>query len=106
MLKNAIDNLENAAPSSRAEGDEVESFLKTLQDLPDWEVYREVAAAMGEAGALLAWRRLYLSHPERATLLQEGAGALAIEAKRRLRELVADQNDAMRAAQSLYRRPP
>jgi hypothetical protein len=76
----------------------LETFLKLLQDLPDWEVYREVAAALREAGDLLAWRHLYESRPERDVLLREGARALTLEAERRFPELVVDPNDVRRLA--------
>jgi hypothetical protein len=60
----------------------VEMLLRLLRDLPDWQVYREVAAEL-EGDELLAWRRHYESHPERDALLLEAARALASEARKR-----------------------
>jgi hypothetical protein len=60
----------------------IEMLLRLLQDLPDWEVYREVAAALG-GEELLAWRRFYETHPERDALLRDAARALAAEASKR-----------------------
>src|SRR5262249_54444668 len=66
----------------------LEIFLKLLCDLPDWEVYREVAAVLEDAHDLVAWRRLYGSHPNRKALLDEAARTLTVEARRRFPDLV------------------
>jgi len=60
----------------------IEMLLRLLQGLPDWEVYRQVAAELG-GDELLAWRRLYETRPERDALLREAARALAAEASKR-----------------------
>jgi hypothetical protein len=60
----------------------VETLLRLLRDLPDWQVYREVAAEL-EGDELLAWRRRCESHPERDVLLREAARALASGARKR-----------------------
>jgi hypothetical protein len=67
----------------------IEMLLRLLQDLPDWEVYREVAAELA-GDELLAWRRLYETHPERDALLREAARALAAEARKRFPEVARD----------------
>jgi hypothetical protein len=61
----------------------VETFIRLLEDLPDWAVYREVAAALAESSELVAWRRLCESHPGRYILLREAVRALALEMRRR-----------------------
>lgn len=60
----------------------LETLLKLLESLPDWEVYREVAAVL-DGEELLAWRRLYKSRPEREILLREAVRVLGAEARRR-----------------------
>jgi hypothetical protein len=67
----------------------IETLLRLLQDLPDWEVYREVAAELA-GDELLAWRHLYETHPERDALLREAARALAAEAGKRFPAIARD----------------
>jgi hypothetical protein len=64
-----------------------ETFLRLLQDLPDWEVYREVAAVL-DGDELLAWRRLYQSRPRRDVLLEDALRILSVEASRRYPDTV------------------
>jgi hypothetical protein len=63
------------------------TLLKLLQDLPDWEVYREVAAAL-DGDELVAWRRLYETKPERDLLLREAVRVLGTEASKRYSDVV------------------
>ncbi|MGH7438025.1 MAG: hypothetical protein ACRENE_20275 [Polyangiaceae bacterium] len=65
----------------------IETLLSLLQDLPDWDVYREVAAEL-DGDQLLSWRRFYESHPEREALLREAARALAAQASKRFPQVV------------------
>jgi hypothetical protein len=67
----------------------IETLLSLLQDLHDWEVYREVAAEL-DGNQLLAWRRFYESHPERESLLREAARVLAAEARKRFPQVACD----------------
>ncbi len=67
----------------------IQTLLSLLQDLHDWEVYREVAAEL-EGDQLLAWRRLYESHPGRDTLLRAAARVLAAEASKRFPQVARD----------------
>jgi hypothetical protein len=62
----------------------LETFMRLLEDLPDWGVYREVAAVLGGA-ELLAWRRLYESRPNRSVLLHEAVRVLSAEARKQNR---------------------
>ena len=73
----------------------LETFLKLLTDLPDWQVYREVASVL-DTGELAAWRRLYDSNPGRDVLLREAARVLTTEVQRRLPD----------AAGNPHREPP
>jgi hypothetical protein len=59
----------------------LETFMRLLEDLPDWGVYREVAAIL-DGAELLAWRRLYESRPDRSVLLREAVRALSAEARK------------------------
>jgi hypothetical protein len=61
----------------------LETFLSLLERLPDWEIYREVAAQL-DGEDLLAWRRLYDSRPTRETLIGAGMLVLVATARRRL----------------------
>jgi hypothetical protein len=58
----------------------LETFLRLLENLADWEVYREVAAVL-EPGELVAWRQLYESRPTRDVLLREAVRALSAAAR-------------------------
>jgi hypothetical protein len=60
----------------------LEILSRLLGNLPDWEVYREAAAAL-DGEELLAWRRLYESQPGREVLLREAVRVLGAEATRR-----------------------
>jgi hypothetical protein len=60
----------------------LETLLRLLEGLPDWEVYREVATVL-EDDELVAWRRLYEAKPEREVLLREAVRILSAEARRR-----------------------
>ena len=59
----------------------LETFMRLLEDLPDWGVYREVAAIL-DGVELLAWRRLYESRPDRSVLLREAVRLLSAEARK------------------------
>ena len=59
----------------------LETFMRLLEELPDWGVYREVAAVL-DGAELLAWRRLYDSRPDRSVLLREAVRALSAEARK------------------------
>ena len=59
----------------------LETLLRLLEGLPDWEVYREVATVL-EGEDLVAWRRLYEARPEREVLLREAVRMLGTEARR------------------------
>ena len=65
----------------------LETLLKLLQDLPDWEVYREVAAAL-DGEELVAWRRLYDAKPEREFLVREAVRVLGTVARERYPDVV------------------
>jgi hypothetical protein len=67
----------------------LETFLKLLVDLPDWEVYREVASVI-DTGELAAWRRLYESKPGREELLREAIRVLTSEVRRRVSDAASD----------------
>jgi hypothetical protein len=72
--------------------------LRLLEDLPDWEVYREVAAVL-EGAELVAWRRLYESRPERDILLEHalrvwGARGAIDAVERRLARRARPARDA------------
>jgi hypothetical protein len=67
----------------------LETLLRLLGDLPDWEVYREVAAVLDDE-ELVAWRRLYESRPGRDVLLQEAVRVLSEEARKRYPEVVGN----------------
>jgi hypothetical protein len=76
-------------PVAHAGGPMIEMLLRLLQDLPDWEVYREVTAELA-GDELLAWRRLYETRPERDALLREAARALAAAAGKRFPAIARD----------------
>jgi hypothetical protein len=59
----------------------LETFLRLLEELPDWGVYREVAAVL-DGAELLAWRRLYESRPDRSVLLREAVRIISAEARK------------------------
>jgi hypothetical protein len=59
----------------------LETLLRLLEELPDWGVYREVAAFL-DGAELLAWRRLYESRPDRSVLLREAVRILSAEARK------------------------
>jgi len=59
----------------------LETFLKLLTGLSDWQMYREVAAVL-DAEDLAAWRRLYESNPGRDVLLWEAMRALSEVARK------------------------
>ena len=59
----------------------LETLLRLLEVLPDWEVYREVATVL-EGEELVEWRRLYEARPEREVLLREAVRMLGTEARR------------------------
>jgi hypothetical protein len=67
----------------------LETLLRLLGDLPDWEVYREVATVLDDK-ELVAWRRLYESRPGRDVLLQEAVRVLSEEARKRYPEVVGN----------------
>jgi hypothetical protein len=49
----------------------------SMEELPSWRVYREVAAQL-DGTALIAWRRFYETHPARDVLL--GVAACILDA--------------------------
>jgi hypothetical protein len=61
----------------------LEMFLSLLERLPDWEIYREVAAHL-DGEELASWRRFYDTRPSREGLIGAGLIALAATAKRRI----------------------
>jgi hypothetical protein len=65
----------------------LETFVKLLVDLPDWEVYRQVASVI-DTGELAAWRRLYESKPSREELLREALRVLTREVRRQVPDAV------------------
>jgi hypothetical protein len=67
----------------------LETLLRLLGDLPDWEVYREVATVLDDE-ELVAWRRLYESRPAREVLLREAVRVLSEEARKRYPEVVGN----------------
>jgi hypothetical protein len=72
----------------------LETLLRLLGDLPDWEVYREVAAVLDDE-ELVAWRRLYESRPGRDVLLREAVRVLNAEACRLYPEVVGNPHRAL-----------
>jgi hypothetical protein len=66
-----------------------ETLLRLLGDLPDWEVYREVATVLDDE-ELVAWRRLYESRPGRDVLLREAVRVLSEQSRRRYPEIVGN----------------
>ncbi len=55
--------------------------MRLLGNLPDWQVYREVAEVL-DGDDLVAWRRFYETKPGREVLMREAVRALGMEAKR------------------------
>ena len=71
----------------------LEVFLRLLEGLPDWEVYREVAAVL-DGGELVAWRRFYEGEPGREVLLREAVRLLSAEATKRYPDVVGNPHRA------------
>jgi hypothetical protein len=71
----------------------LETLLRLLEDLPELEVYREVATVL-DGEELTAWRRLYEATPDREVLVYEAVRILVTEARRRYRHLDANSPPA------------
>ena len=73
----------------------LETLLRLLDGLPDWEIYREVAAVL-DGEELVAWRRLYEAKPQREVLLREAVRVLGTEAAKRYPAVVLSASMAPR----------